>query len=474
MNKRLPLVLTTGLILAMSAIVVPFKQSAYTSRPDQRQPSQQNSKLVGLYGEDLGEESFGALGGTPSSAFGGINTIAPVSKGIYEITLANTGTAWEETFLLGIPEGPLQVAPLLVLFHGYGEKPRDILENTELFERARARGWYVVAPMAAHQYNFGIEYAQQNVDVALNWVARHLPLDIHRLYAVGFSMGGGLATSYAARHQNIYGGRFAAVVNHTGVTSLSHSFRMSNDNRLFLSPLMFGVTPDQNPFVYSSVSSYDLDPVSGAINQETDMLRNLTSTPVRIFAAAQEPLSILVTQTNQFEAQLALRGGMGDSLRGPSAVHAWSTMDAKATLDWLATKTVAPPAWGETHELLADRNGRWHGFYLYQRQVQVLTPLTYQVQPALNRLFTIGAKNLERISVYPRSIGLRTSTEFTWVFGTLENGPVELSMRGITHIPHNVRRNGVSTIDWEYDPKTRQIELFESGGAGVSTWTVEF
>ena len=317
----------------------------------------------------------------------------------------------------------------------------------------------MVAPLAAHEYNFGIGYAQKNVDVALNWVAQTLPLDLSRLYAVGFSMGGGLAVSYAARHQDIYGGRFAAVVNHTGVTSLSHSFRMSNDNRLFLSPLMFGVTPDQNSFVYSSVSSFDLDPVSGTVNQETDMLRNLASTPVRIFAAAGEPLSILVTQTDQFESQLALRGGMGDSLRGPFAVHDWSTLDEEATLDWLASKRVGPPAFNQTHELLADRDGRWHGFYLHQAQEQVLTQVTYQIQPGPNRMFTIGTKNLERISIYPRSVGLRTSTELDWVFGSLESAPVELSLRGVTHAPMNIFRNGVANVDWRYDPSDRSIVL---------------
>ena len=103
MKFRFPLLLSTGLILAMSAIVVPSRHNPYTSRDTDR-AFQVNSRLFGLYGDDLGEESFGALGGTPARASGGINTLTPISRGVYEITIGNTGTSWEETFVIGIPE----------------------------------------------------------------------------------------------------------------------------------------------------------------------------------------------------------------------------------------------------------------------------------------------------------------------------------------------------------------------------------
>jgi len=459
--------------LLVGAVVLPSKKNPYSSA-DQSRGFQPAPRLYGLYGDDLGEEAYGSLGGAPSNIFSSGVQIAPVGPGTYEITLDQTGTDWQETFVLGVPPGPLKMAPLLVLFHGYGEQPRDLLTKTTYFELARARGWYVVAPLGAHQYNFGIEYSQRNVEQALNWVARAVPVDVTRLYAVGFSMGGGMAASYAARHQDIYSGRFAAVVNHTGVTSLSHSFRMAADDRLFLSPLMFGASPDQDPFAYSRCSSFDLDPIYGTIDPNTDMLRNLASTPVRIYAALQDPISILLTQTEHFETQLALRGGSGDSLRGPYAVHDWYTMNEASTLDWLSTKQLGAPNPYTTYNLLADRSARWHGFWMGQREPNRLMPLTYQVQPNRNRLYTIGTENLARIDVFPQSLGLRTSDVFEWVFGNQDAAQVQLVIRGVTHYPFDVTRNGVSTIAWSYDPILRQMVLLEDDAASVPRWSVHF
>ncbi|MDF1838147.1 MAG: hypothetical protein P1V35_09785 [Planctomycetota bacterium] len=57
MKKRLPLVLCTGLILALSAVVIPTKQNPYSSRDKTRAVSDV-PRLYGIYGEDLGEEGF--------------------------------------------------------------------------------------------------------------------------------------------------------------------------------------------------------------------------------------------------------------------------------------------------------------------------------------------------------------------------------------------------------------------------------
>ena len=473
MKKQLPLILASGLILALGALVIPHKRNPYSSRPDDR-GVQATARLYDLFGNDLGEESFGALGGSPSYAWNAGSNLRVIEKGLYEVTLNTTGTDWAETFLLGVPPGPLRIAPLLVLFHGYGERPEDLLLKTRYFELARERGWYVVAPLSAHEYNFGLEYAQRNTELALNWVAKVIPLDVKRIYGIGFSMGGGVVASYAARHQDLYGGRFAAIVNHSGVTSLSHTFRMSSDNRLFLSPLMFGETPDQNPFAYSAVSSYDLDPVTSLIDPNTDMLRNLVGTPVRTFAALSDPNQHVVNQTTHFESQFAFRGGSGDALRSTANIHAWSTMNEVTTLDWLQGHVLRAPAPNKTHHLLADRTQRWHGFYLHQRQAGLFTPLIYHVDLANNRLHTIGTENLKRIALYAPSLGLATNDTFEWSFGNADGQEVELVLRGVTHLPIDVERNGSSTIEWEYDSQKRELILREPNAASVPLWRVYF
>ncbi|MFT5200280.1 MAG: putative esterase [Planctomycetota bacterium] len=473
MKKRLPLIICTGFILALSAVVLPSKNNPYSSW-DQSRAVGDIPSLYGIYGEDLGEESFGALGGTPSSMRSGANQIIGVSRGLYKVTLGNTHTNWEEEFLIGIPDGPIGRAPLLVLFHGYGETPTDLLESTDYFTKARARGWYVIAPLGAHKFNFGIEYSQRNVEQALNWVASVLPIDVERLYGVGFSMGGGGVTSYAARHQDRYTGRFAAVVNHTGTTSLPHGYALSNDTSLFDSELMFGGGPDSFGFDYLRASTFDLDPVDGTIDQETDMIRNLTSTPVRTFAALSDPVEYLLTQCDQFDNQLALRGGVGDSLRGSDAVHDWNTMDEDATLDWLTHYKLGMPEPLRNHLILADRSGRWHGFSVLTRDDRQFTPFTYHVDPRANRLYILGAKNMRSISVNPRLIGLNPDRALEFVFGSSDIDTTTLILRGVTHAPIDVERNTEGSSQWMYDPNLGRVLMAEPASAGVSNWRVHF
>ncbi|MDF1838148.1 MAG: alpha/beta hydrolase [Planctomycetota bacterium] len=390
------------------------------------------------------------------------------------MTLASTGTDWEEEFLIGLPEGQVRRAPMLVLFHGYGETPEQLLDNTDYFAKARNRGWYVVAPLGAHKYNFGIEYAQRNIEQALNWVASVLPIDVERLYGIGFSMGGGAATSYAARHQDRYSGRLAAVVNHTGTTSLTHGYALSSDTTLFDSEMMFGGSPDTYAFDYLRASTFDLDPVTGTIDQETDMVRNLASTPIRTFAALSDPVAYLVTQCDQFDSQLALRGGAGDSLRSADTVHDWNTMDEDDTLDWLSQYKLGMPAPFQNHEILADRPGRWHGFSILTRDEEQFAPFLYHVDPRSNRLYVLGAKNMRSISVNPTLIGLNPDRAMEFVFGSSDIEGTTLILRGITHSPIDVERNERGATQWMYQPSLGRVLLAEPSTVGVSSWRIHF
>ena len=81
-------------------------------------------------------------------------------------------------------------APVLTLFHGYGEHLRDTVLRTDLVDEAMSRGWLVFAPLGAHEFNYGIDYAQDNIERAFEFIGARLPLDLDRIYGVGFSMGG--------------------------------------------------------------------------------------------------------------------------------------------------------------------------------------------------------------------------------------------------------------------------------------------
>ena len=218
---RLTLLLLAGLFVADAA--------------DAQRRGNRQRVIRGTDGEvlDRNGDVFAALGGNPSgSMLGASIQKGMLPKGVYEVTLPNTGTGREEKFLIGVPSAPLNPAPLLVVFHGYGEEHTDMVSKTSYFQEAMARGWIVLAPLGAHKYNYAIDYAQENVELALFWAATYLPLDPDRFYGVGFSMGGGMAASFAARHLETFGPRFAAIAVHSGTCSMRDVYWSANDKSL--------------------------------------------------------------------------------------------------------------------------------------------------------------------------------------------------------------------------------------------------
>ena len=431
-----------------------------------------------LEGQVLGSmERFDvAVGGAFSAASAPQTSANVLGPNIFEITLNNTGTGWSEEFLIGLPQGPAgaaQFAPMLVLFHGYGQTPQQLLTLTNYFAEAQARGWYVLAPMGAHQFNFSIEYAQRNVEQALGWCARFLSPDLDHLYAVGFSMGAGMATSYGARHQDPTQAQFAAIVNHTGTSSIRDVYWKAGDQSLLQSPLMFGASPNQDPFVYQRASTIDLDEVSAEVDPASDMLRNLSHIPVRTVAANFDPLTYLVDQATSFDAWFAHRGGSSDLELANASIHNWNTLDESDTLDWLETHSLDDLGPGITHRVLADRNGKWHDFEVFQTQAGAFTPLTWNVDVPGNRLLMAGVENLRRFTIDPVKLGLDPSQALRVLFHASDRQPVRIVVDGFSSSPIGVLRNGVPTSNWTWNANTQRVILRENQPGGAPTWTIE-
>jgi len=429
---------------------------------------------AGVFGEALpgGGSLDQVLGGSWLNRGGG-SSVAPTGRpGIYHITFSDTGTIWQEPFLLGIPEYPLAPAPLLVMFHSYGHTEWDCYYNTGLMKRALERGWYVVAPRGAHQYNFGIPYSQTNTEFVLDWVTTVFSVDPNRVYGVGFSMGGGGVTSYAARHLDAAHARFAAVVNHTGGVSVANTYWNSLDTSIFDDPLMFGGSPALYPFKYSQVSAIDLDPSTLTVDPDTDMARNLKHVPFETWYAVGDPIAYLLQQSDAFHAWLSAIPGISSLVQVQAFEHTWATLDEVAVLDFLASKRLRLPSFG-THRLMADRDGRWMHFTIEQDYPDVLTPFRWNSDPSLNRFILDSTQNLRHLRVGARTIGLDTSANLTVIPGTQDGLPEEIEIQGYVTIPSQVYRNGLPTTDWAWDPQMKSVTLFESSAAGYPQWRIE-
>jgi hypothetical protein len=83
--------------------------------------------------------------------------------GLYEFVLNNTGSGWQEKFLLQVPPvPPTGPTPLLVVFHKYGSSHGDLISSGFIPE-VQARGWYAICPLGARQKNFGNLESQINI-----------------------------------------------------------------------------------------------------------------------------------------------------------------------------------------------------------------------------------------------------------------------------------------------------------------------
>jgi poly(3-hydroxybutyrate) depolymerase len=460
--KKFPL---TALAAALSALAIPTSAGSLATLDVVR----------GTDGEVLGteDELDLALGGSFSNPFAPPTRAQATRRSVFEITLTNTGTGWDEPFLLGIPVAAGSDAPLLVVFHGYARTHNAILSETSYFRDAMARGWYVLAPLGAHKFNYGIPYAQENIAAALTWAAKTLPLDLDRIYGVGFSMGGGVVTSFAARHVSPLGPRFAAIVNHTGTVSLRNEYFNVFDQSLFNNSLMFGGSPNQFPFAYQQASAIDVDEIDQTIDPDSDFARNLAGLPIRNWAVAGDPLAHLVDQIQQFDSHVGSRGSNSTITIGSGNEHSWDSLAEDSVLDYLSQFTRQELPAGVTHNTIADRDGRFFHFDLEQASSGGFTSFSWNVQTGLNRVYLFGAKNLARASLLAGDMGLDVTLPFEIVVGNKDGLALDIVLRGYAAPPSAVLRGGRATGSWSHDAQAETVTLFETNAATFPLWRVE-
>ncbi len=437
------------------------------------------------------QDQIDVIGSTISSSTAsgavGLNYRArfvPGYPGLIEFILNNTGSGWQEKFLVQVPPTPpTSPVPMLVVFHKFGSSHGDVLNTTFLAE-TQARGWYCVAPLGARQKHFGNNESQINTRAALDLVAHLFPVDRARVYGVGFSMGAGALTNYAARHLDPAGIQFAAICEHTGGVSLAHTWFNEPDDADLDDDLplpgqnlevpdvledLFGGTPSQNPFAYQRASSIDLDPITGQIGVGTDLGRNLEHVPTSIWIANADPLAYLAAQTYAFDGYLQPQN-VGHTLTVVTGnTHTWQTLDETAVCDWLQTKTLQTPTSGRT---LADEDGNWHHFRVEQDFQRVFTPFTWSIDVPSATVEIVDTANLKRITLDAASVGLALSGVVTLRLSFADGSGDRVRLLGAANAPVAVLRDGVAASG-TYDAFTQSFEVHETSTA-VHVWTLTF
>lgn len=406
---------------------------------------------------------------------------------LVEFRISSTASGWSESFLVQRPTNPgVQPAPLLVLWHKFGSSHFDAQVNTDFFEEADARGWYVVAPLSAATRHFGSAEAQMNTALVLDFVMTFYGqyIDAQRIYSVGFSMGGGASLAYAANHVDPNKAMFAAVVTHTGGGSLEYTYETSfddddsDDNIQFglrletpdILDFWFGGSPTDVRFEYDRHSVMRIDEF-GTPDYAASMITNLVHVPIYTWYTVDDRNDRLLAQTqiihNEFQSHY---GGTVTLREEPGSAHTWNTLDEVAVLDWLEQFSLELPTSGNT---LADEGGNWFYFRVEQDAPGAFTPFHWDVDTDTNTLTLNQTANLQRASVETTLAGLDMTAPLTVVTGSVDGTGDALRFFHVPAAPLDVTRDGVSVPNWTYDALTSSLTLDEQDGLG-HTWVVTF
>jgi hypothetical protein len=472
--------------------MAPAPEAANYTGPNVHKNAPPQSILSKPYfdGPGLGGEVDNPYGGSNGAVNPGMGIVArgrqvPDNPGLSEIVLNNTGSGWLEKFLLFVPTVPIQQrSPLLVVFHKFGVSHWDAYYNTHFFEEARARGWFVIAPLGASQKSFGSLEAQINVQAALDWVTSRFNIDMNRVYGVGFSMGGGAVSSYAARHVDPSGVMFAAVLNHTGSVSLTNTWALEYDDddvddnhpnpgdHLEVPDILeywYGGPPATRAFYYQRCSTIDLDPNNGSIGVGTDMSRNLSHVPMRDWLANNDPIQYLRNQTTSFDAHVNSQNLNNTMTVVDGTVHNWSTLDDHAVCDWLSQFSLQIPRAAST---LADQDGTYFWFNLTQTAPGSFTPFSWSLDTVNNRISIYNTANLARLSLDATDAGLQYSGVLKVNMDTSDGTGDQVLLQNVNTPPVAVSRDGVATSG-TWDPSSKTFLITETDSA-VHMWRLTF
>ena len=428
----------------------------------------------------------------------------------YVLKLFVPQTGNEELFTLHVPDSPAgQARPLLVGFHSYGVSHLDFsYYNTSFLSEADARDWFVLAPIQINplvfngngvptgDLSYGAAESQLNVEAVMDYVLSHWPIDLDRVYGVGFSMGGGNALSYGARHRNRDEGAFAAIVNHTGAVNGGVVW---NEEPGIQAPLetTFGGPPPRFEYQRASLIDVSLAPAAdySLIPGGRHMATNLVGVPVRTYYYAGDPLVYLRTLSDRLDTFMSgdptLSHELVVELTPPScppntsaANHCWALIDESSVCDWLAQQALGSyPLRGK---VLADRDERWNGLQLQQRVVGSFSALEYDLIPGSSGqpdLILTGRENLSRIGLDLEDFNLDASVGLQLVTDAIDGAPVDLVVQGAPLRPTLVLRNSLQVSEdcsgatagprWCHDSVTGTLELHEPDGS-VGQWSITF
>lgn len=377
----------------------------------------------------------------------GDGSLPVVESGFIPSGPAGTGTPIGEIFRYQVPVDydPLGAAvPMVIAYHGYGASAGSVHAQSTLDEEASARGWFYMAPTGMDDKLFGPPISQQNVSAAIHWMLDNYNIDPDRLYMVGFSMGGGVVSNFAARRRDPDGLMIAAL----GVVSGSCDWEQTyHTGTAGLKALMenqynFGASPFDEPFRYHQASDLRFlpstyPPPPGTLHLPFSMATNLGSIPTYVVWDVDDTLPEVTAQGPHFVSTLQDKGteldfhtvsGTVNPANGEPATHSWAVLDEADLFDFFEGKVVdrTPVTFSAKLDIGADVS--W--LHLAQRFLEVFSTVDGTVDAGAGSLAVEEVSNATFIRVDLGVAGLPGPGPFDVSVSTATVGSFHLQLTG--------------------------------------------
>jgi len=389
------------------------------------------------------------------------------------------GTGWPEFYdwVEALP-APTQPVPLLVVFHKFGTSHKDMIVNTDFAAEVGRQGWYAVCPLAANTQHFSSLISQQHMEAVIQDMLARFPLiDRNRIYGVGFSMGGGGVTNYAARHVDPSKPMLAALIAMSAGVALSDTYYNDPPARPYLD-FWFGngTAGSASPFNLARSSVIDFDPSTAVMHPGRDLARNLTHVPLQLLRSFHEGIPYVPRQCDMLAAHMPSVGVLPGPAFNYDTVpfglevydHRWQMLDETWACNWLAQFTLSLPSSANT---LADHDGVYFHFYVEQDTAQDFTPFQWTIDVPTNAFKLLGSSNLRRLTVDSLGAGLDPASTLDIVLSTADGLPDDVVFTAVPAPPTVVMRDGIPTTSWSYNALAQELTLSETDGL-THSWLI--
>jgi len=370
-------------------------------------------------------------------------------------------------------QGHPKAGALVIAFHSYGVSEKDIWINTDIAQLCAERGWALIAPYGMVDTHYGNVQSQESLTKVLNVVRKYFKFDEERVYAVGFSMGGGAALSYSMRHLSDSRVQVAAVVNHTGTQDLVDVYQSGSFavKAMLSDEEHFGGAPvgADAAFPYLRVSPSRI--VLGNNDPNNTPLRNLGHIPIYTFLNLDDPQTKLISHNQVVTSYLQ---GLGHPVTlvtaNKGAVHNWSTLDMNAAFRWLERKRL--PKEPTTMQVFADREIEYLATQVRAKQALRQARYDLTASQGTNALDVLNTRYLDTLFVDLERLGLSADVPLMVSWSSIDDLGDELVLPGYPAPPASVLRDGLADGNWSHDPITAELTLAVLPGTTAAVFDI--